>query len=128
MKNKGYMTIEMSLVLPVILIIIFLMMIGLLAAYEKETLRANSYAELYSVPLGIVRKKKVGEYLNSLERRNVCVFGESDVTSSYTFYKGTSDGVISDRTGQDHIKTSHEMGVRTSRLRRWQFYDSLADD
>ena len=128
MKNKGYMTIEMSLALPVIMIIIFLMLIGLLAAYEKETLRANSYAELYSIPLQIVRTKKVSEYLNSLERRNVCVFGESDVTSSYTFHKATSDGVVSDRTGQDHINTSHEIGVRTSRLRRWQFYDSLTDD
>ena len=55
MNNKGYMTIEASFIVPIVLFGIFFTIMGLMLSYERGYIIAEENVALYEIPLTNIR-------------------------------------------------------------------------
>ena len=63
-SQRGYMTVEASFLMPLVLLIVASMIVALIYVYEKEHVRANIAEAVYSVPFQNKQTENVVEYLN----------------------------------------------------------------
>lgn len=125
--NKGYMTIEASVVVPVILFGVFATILGLMLAYERGYAKASEYERLYTIPLNNIRNESVEEYLGGIDAEKGIVVGALGISSGYSGHKASFEGklkVIKDV----EVSCSREIDVREDRLRRWQLYDDTFEE
>ncbi len=125
-KNKGYMTIEASLIVPVILIGVCIMIMGMILVYERSFLLATEYERLYTIPYEYIRADLVGDYLETEDYNRGLYYKTAEVDTYYISHLAVCDGVLRVR---DSISVSgkHEIDVCSDRLRRWQLYDDIAE-
>ena len=127
MNNKGFMTVEASVVVPVILIGVFVCLFGLILIYEKGYVLSNEYEALYTIPFNDIRNGSVEGYLSGQNYTGGVVLGEANVESGYNWHKAKCQGIVS-LYGDSEVKAAREIDVLVERLRRWQFYDDIAKD
>ena len=121
LNNKGYMTIEASFIIPLILMGIFMCLFGLILVYEKGVIYSSQYAAVYSVPINNIRNDSIEAYLDSKDYSKGVLFGSLTVDTYYSSHKAGCDGQLS-LYGTHQLSSIHEVDARTERLRRWQFY------
>lgn len=127
MNNRGMMTVEASVIVPVVLFGVFICLFGLMLIYEKGYVLGNEYAALYTIPFKDIRNGSVEEYLSGQDYIGGVVLGEANVESGYSWHKARCQGVVS-LYGDSEVKAAREIDVLVERLRRWQFYDDIAED
>ena len=127
MKDKGYLTIEASVIVPVVLFGVFICLFGLVFIYEKGYVQSSIYEALYTIPLNNIRKDDVVSYLDSEDYSGGIVWGTSKVESKYIFKKAECDGTV-DLYGSSSVDGVREVDCLVERLRRWQFYDGFAEE
>ncbi|MCR5213454.1 MAG: hypothetical protein K6E10_03495 [Eubacterium sp.] len=125
-KNRGYMTVEASLLVPIILFGVFIMIMGMILVYERSCLMATEYERLYSVPLEYIRADIVEDYLASEDYNRGLYYKTACVETAYVSHLAVCDGVLKVRDNIE-ITGEHEIDVCTDRLRRWQLYDDIAE-
>ena len=125
-SNKGYMTIEASVLVPVILVGAMLMIMGLILTYEKAKLMSTEYKALYSIPVDDIRSDSVAGYLSGKNYNEGIAYGSTSVNVSYAGHRARCDGMVV-LNGTVTACGDHEIDVLSDRLRRWQLYDSLAE-
>ena len=121
-SESGSITIEMSLITPVLLLIIFLMIRGFVFVYDTELLRGKGYEIIYSA-----RFDEEEDYMKkgTEQSGNVLWTTESyemSASKDTLYYKATFD-----MKGRAEVVAKKEYGLCTDRLRRWQVYGDLAD-
>lgn len=126
MKNKGYMTIEASFIVPIVLFGIFFTIMGLMLSYEKGYIIAEENVALYEVPIRNIRDNTVEGYLSGKDYTGGVVIGAAAVSTSYSSHKACCDGVLK-IYGTNSVSSSREIDICTNRLRRWQLYDDLIE-
>lgn len=126
-SRKGYMTIEASFIVPIILFAAMLMIMGLIITYEKAKLLSTEYKALYSIPIDDIRSGSVESYLNGKNYGASLIYGDHSVSTSYAGKRAKCDGTI-ELFGTVTASGDHEIDVLSDRLRRWQLYDSLAEE
>ncbi|SEP57322.1 hypothetical protein SAMN02910369_00230 [Lachnospiraceae bacterium NE2001] len=119
--SKGYMTIEASVIIPVVIIGIFVCLFGLILIYERASVSAAEYRALYTIPLNSIRNKEVQAYLEAQDYTGTVVLGSASVESSASGSKASCEGQVC-LFGSSSVSGSREIDVRVDRLRRWQFY------
>ena len=125
--NKGYMTIEARVIVPVIIFGAFFAILGLLIAYERGFVNSSEYERLYTIPLNNIRNECVEEYLSGADFEKSIVTGALDMKSSYSSHKASFEGTL--RVIKDiSVSCSREIDVREDRLRRWQLYDDTFEE
>jgi hypothetical protein len=125
-SDKGYMTIEASVIVPVILFATMLMIIGLVLTYEKARLLSIEYKALYTIPLDDIRSDSVDGYIGGKNYNDGIAYGNVSVDTSYAGHRAKCDGTV-ELYGTVSANGDHEIDVLSDRLRRWQLYDSLAE-
>lgn len=127
MMNKGYITIEASVIVPIVLFGVFATILGLMIAYERGYVKASEYERLYTIPLENIRNESVAAYLDGADCEKGIVCGSVEVTGGYSGHKALFEGVL--RVMSDNeVNGSREVGVCTDRLRRWQLYDDTFEE
>ncbi|MEE3399232.1 MAG: hypothetical protein VZR64_07180 [Eubacterium sp.] len=119
--RKGFMTIEASVVVPVVIIGIFVCLLGLILVYERGYILSEERRALYTIPLVNIRNKEVEAYLNSQDYTKAVVLGSAEVDGSSSSNKATCEGSLH-LFGSSEVDAEREIDVRMERLRRWQFY------
>ena len=72
------MTVEASVIVPVILIIVISLIMMFLYLYEREYLRSEIYVKAYSVPYHSSKSDAdIVEYLNGFRPQDVYMFGNT---------------------------------------------------
>ena len=128
MNDKGYMTIEASVVFPVVVFGVFVCILGMILVYEKGYVLSREYETLYTISLADIRNDRVETYLSEKDYSGGIVLGDVNVETQYYFCKAKCDGELR-LYGTSEINAVREIDVRVDRLRRWQFYDdSFQDD
>lgn len=122
-KNKGFMTVEASLVMPAAIMCFFIILYGLILSLDTEMVRADIYSVIYSVPV-LNGERYVEEAANGGNIGKDIIWG--DVSSE-------TDGAAAiradiDLRGVHTVTGSTEYDLCTARLRRWQLYGNLADE
>ena len=124
LNNKGYMTIEASFIIPLILMGIFMSLFGLILVYEKGVIYSSQYAAIYSVPINNIRNDSIEAYLDSRDYSRGVLFGSLTVDTYYSSHKAGCNGELG-LYGTHQLSSVHEVDARAERLRRWQFYDDI---
>jgi len=125
--RRGYMTIEASIVIPIIIMGIFVCLFGLILVYERSYILSEEYKALYTIPLVDIRNKEVDSYLNSQDYVSAVVLGSADVEGGYSKPWASCSGILR-LFGTHNIDASREIDVRVDRLRRWQFYGDTYEE
>lgn len=123
MNNKGFMTIEASVLVPVIFCAIFVMLYALIFIYERSVLSASEYEALYTVPLENIRNKEVEQYISTYDYKNGILYCDVSMKNGYSFHKASCDGQL-ELFGESQLKGTREIDACVDRLRRWQLYDN----
>ncbi len=125
-KNAGFMTIEASVIIPVILLAVMVVLSGLIIIYEQGTLYAEETEALYTIPLGSIRDENVEEHLGNISYGEGLEFGSIDVSAGYCRHKAKCEGKI-EYMDSFEISSTRELDVLVDRLRRWQLYDDISE-
>ena len=124
-NNKGFMTIEASVIVPTVLICVFIVILGFIFVYERAYVLSEEYETIYTIPLKNVRENTVAEHLNSKDYTGPIIYGSIIAEGEYGKHMAGYDGSIS-IMGVRKITSKREIDVCVDRLRRWQLYDDLA--
>ena len=126
-SNKGVISIEASLVMFIVIIMVFVCIYGMMYVMNCETLRSYMYERIYTAPL-----IKTSEYISEGVKENG--LGELMMWCDDYSMNGLAgdDGIAMmgriDMRGITEIGCSTELGLCTDRLRRWQMYDDIAEE
>lgn len=123
--NKGYMTVEASFIVPLIMTITVVMMLALVFMYEKEYLRAGLYVDIYTIPYD--EQESPGGYLNQSQPEDFCLFGEAGKTALVSGNTIEEIGVVNFK-GSEGIHAMRGRDKCADRLRRWQLYDAIKEE
>ena len=126
-NNKGFMTIEASVVVPVVLFGVFTCIFGLIHAYERGYTMTGEYEALYEIPFNDVRNETSAGFLSGREYDKGIINGSLSVSCGYAGDKATCDGDL-ELFGNTKIKGEREIDVCVDRLRRWQLYDDIVQE
>ena len=126
-KDKGYMTIEASIVIPVVLIGIFISLAGLIIMFEKSVIKAQEVETLYQIPLGYIRDDIVGGYLEEKNYGDSLEYGETSSSGNYSHHKACASGEL-EYIKRFKVSSEREIDLCVDRLRRWQFYDDISEE
>ncbi len=128
-SNRGSITVEMSLVMPMVLIIIFELIMMLVNMINQAVIQGNSYKSLYtfSAVENNLHEENLLQRVINLEmtlNKEGCqvdlVQKEDEVEINII-----SGGNVS---SMRNIIYSSEEGKCTSRLRRWQLYEDVLQE
>jgi len=132
-NDKGMMTLEASVIVPVILFLFAGVLLLFLAQGKRESLRGEMYTSLYTIPYA-EEKEIIAAY--AVMQRADDLSGKADIAS--VSYSGDGDelalsgGVrfagIGEYGGTLVVKAARERDKCVSRLRRWQFYGDITED
>ena len=127
LRSHGYMTVEASVVVPVILLIAMSLIMIFLHLYEREFLRSEMYVQAYSIPYHSTKcDEDIVAYLNTFQTKAEYMFGNhesrADCSRGQMSFKGSLDYKV-----KDDFEIIHEVGKCTERLRRWQLYEDIAE-
>ena len=126
-KDKGYMTIEASVVIPVVLIGVFITLAGLIIMFEKSVIKAQEVETLYQIPLGYIRDDIVGSYLEEKSYGDTLEYGETSSSGNYSHHNASASGEL-EYIKRFKVDSEREIDLCVDRLRRWQFYDDISEE
>ncbi|MBO4591864.1 MAG: hypothetical protein J5684_04815 [Eubacterium sp.] len=124
--NKGYMTLEASLIVPMVLCAIFMILFCLIFVYERGVVLSSENEALYTIPVKSIRDDSVTSYLSGRNYEEGITYGSCDVNVDYVSHKAKCEGMIH-LYGDSGISSKREIDVCVDRLRRWQLYDDIAE-
>ncbi|MBR6403156.1 MAG: hypothetical protein IKS48_07200 [Eubacterium sp.] len=124
--NRGYMTLEASLIVPMVLSAIFMTLFCLIFVYERGIILSSENEALYTIPLKDIRNDSVTAYLSGRDYEEGMAYGSCNVNVDYTGHKAGCEGMIHLYSDSD-ISSKREIDVCVDRLRRWQLYDDIAE-
>jgi hypothetical protein len=125
-KNKGWMVVEASVIMPLIIGVVFIVIYGFVYILNREAARSEMYSAIYSISITDMDAKEysfsdsreqLGSQMLWCEPRSAA-FG-LDGTITYITYM--------DMKGTTTVTAQTETGLCTQRLRRWQLYGNLAE-
>ncbi len=125
LKDKGFLTVEITIIMPLILLVIFLVIWLFMFLLEKEKLRCDEYREIYSIPWGVLREKKEEEYINGMDFGVGHPYGKVDVKIWLYNDSFSIEGKVSLKYKSENA-VIRDVGSVSDRLRRWQFYGNIA--
>ncbi len=130
MSNKGFMTIEACVIVPVLLSCCFFVLALLLQFFRRDALQLAAIRHIYTLTLSAEEEKMLGAELeNKLladGARSGEIPGRAEVSVEEEAAKVISLGrvhLISD----DTVTVTKEVRCCTDRLRRWQLYDDITE-
>lgn len=131
--NAGALSVEASLLLPLIILMIFSMIVGLIFTYEKEHLRAGMVTAVYTVPWQNVRQDTVAEYLNAQDFTGGNIYGETAGEGSCEEKTASVSGrigmkMIPGDAAETQIHVERDIPVPSEKLRRWKILDDFAEE
>ena len=126
--SKGYMTIEASFIIPIILFIAVTLIYLFMHLYEREYLRGELYRNSCSVPYHISKDDgETVQYVNGIAPETESLFGsesrQAECRSGSLTIKGEIDFKV-----ESEFKVQRETWKCTDRLRRWQLYESFTEE
>lgn len=124
--NKGYMIIEASVVIPIVLIAIFVTLAGLIICFEKSVIKVEEVETLYQIPLGNIRDDTVYNYLAAKTYGENIEYGSVNASGNYSRHKAAISGKLS-YIKLFGVSSEREIDLRVDRLRRWQLYDDISE-
>ena len=124
--NKGYMTIEASIIVPVILLAIMMIIVCLIFVYERSVASSSEFEALYTIPIKNIRNDNVTDYLSGRNYDEGLAYGSCDVDASYSWHMAKCDGTLH-LYSDSEICGRREIDQCVERLRRWQLYGDIAD-
>ena len=125
-SDKGYMTIEASIILPTILMAIMMIIVCLIFVYERSVVASSEYEALYTIPLKNIRDDSVVSYLGGRDYQEGLAYGSCSVDTDYSRHMAKCEGILYLYTDSE-IDSRREIDVCVERLRRWQLYGDIAD-
>jgi len=137
--DRGMMTVEATVIVPIILLIITAAVLLYLAIGKREALRGDMYVALYT--LGIADEKD-GSPADTLSgKADRFVMGSTAVTASsrvvgdelimtgtVRYLDGRVPAAIARFRKDMPVITMRERDLCSERLRRWQFYGNLTEN
>ena len=126
-KNRGVISVEASVVMFFVMMIVLLCIYGMMYVLNCETLRSYMYETIYTAPL-IETSRYISESASDSGLDEILVWCDEH---SLTGMAGSDDIIMLgkiDMMGVSGVGCSTEFGVCTGRLRRWQMYDDIAED
>ena len=125
--NSGVISVEASVVMFMVMVIVCLCIYGMMYVLNCETIRSYMYEKIYTAPL-----IETSQYISDGARNN----GLGDLLMwcddySLTGMAGSDSITMIGRInmhGETGLGCSTEFGVCTDRLRRWQMYDDIAEE
>ena len=127
MNDKGYMSIEASVIIPILLIGILVVLAGLIIMFEESVITVEEVESLYGIPLENIRDDRVKNYLCSINPGENLEYGTIDTSSDYVLHNASYSGDLNYFKSFE-ISFSREIDVCTDRLRRWQLYDDIGEE
>ena len=126
--NSGFMTLEASVVIPVIIFIAVSIIFMFIHLYERELLRSDMYERAYSVPYENSKTDAgILQHIKGYQPGDKYLFGKASNSASCFWGQIDYSGSIEFKV-KDNFNINHEVGKVTERLRRWQLYDDLAEE
>ena len=132
-KNEGMMTLEASIIIPVILFLFAGVLLLFLAQGKRESLRGEMYTSLYTIPYA--EEKKILAAYAVMQRANDLSESSGVTSVSYTgdgdrlvLSGGVRFAGIGKYGGTLSLSAGRERDKCVSRLRRWQFYGNITED
>ena len=132
-NNEGMMTLEASIIVPVILFLFAGVLLLFLAQGKRETLRGEMYTSLYTIPFAEEKEllsayavmQKASELSEKSDVASVSYTGDGDRLS---LSGGVRFAGIGKYGGTMSLTAGRERDKCVSRLRRWQFYGDITED
>lgn len=125
--DSGVISIEASVVMFLVMIMIFLCMYGMMYVMNCETIRSYMYEKIYTAPL-IETSQYITDSTNENGLGDVLMWCDNySLTGMVGSDSITMFGQLS-MSGSSGFGCSTEYGVCTGRLRRWQMYDDIAEE
>ena len=122
------MTVEASVVVPIIIFLVITVILIFMHLYEREYLRSEIYEKTYTIPYHNTKNDStILSYLESFNSENVYMFGTKDAKAECAGGQITFHGSINIKI-RDDFDIKHEVGKCTDRLRRWQLYEVIAEE
>lgn len=112
-RNKGMMTLEASVIIPIILILVAGAILLYLTIGKRESIRGEYYTNLYTISLAEERSRTEDQlklsgavyYLDRVDAGNFAAF-----------------------QAEFPVQAARERDKCASRLRRWQFYGDITEE
>lgn len=125
-NGKGFAVVEMTMILPLIFLAVFMIIWIFIFVLEKEKLRTDAYVELYQVPWVIVEEEREGDYLNSINLNKGHPFGK---VKKQVSFDGTNRVILSniELKLSSYTLEKCETDLVADRLRGWQFYGNFTE-
>ncbi len=125
-KNKGWMVVEASVIMPLIIGVVFIVIYGFVYILNREAARSEMYSAIYSIAITDVDAKEYS-FLDSREQLESQMLWCEPQSTAFCL-----DGTITyitymDMKGTTTVTTQTETGLCSQRLRRWQLYGNLAE-
>ena len=138
-KNRGFMTVEVTVIIPILLLIITAVILLYLTIGKREVLRGEMYQSLYT--LGVAQEKD-GSPADALQakasrldrgasgtRASATVIGDQLVmTGSVRFLEQKVPMKMSRFRKDLSVVAGRERDQCSERLRRWQFYGDITEN
>ena len=125
-KDKGYMSIEASVIIPMVLVAVYVIITGLIIIFEMAVLYKDEVTSIYQIPLSDIRNDNVAGYLNGKNYGAVLEYGEASGAGNYMNHKAEISGELK-YIRSFSVCSKKEMDVCVDRLRRWQLYDDIKE-
>ncbi len=129
-KNRGMAVVEVTLILPIILLILVMVIHLMLDAANDSIVRGQCYTALYTYrtedeTMGQRVERWIGDSLVGGDSGNRITWG-TDGNGPYVSIEGERLPVgVAYRYVSDAVTYRTERDVCTDRLRRWQFYGDV---
>ena len=111
MRNRGWMTVEATLLIPIILLLLAGAILLFLTVGKKEIRRGTMYQSLYQITM---EEEQSGEPLKQEE--------------AIPYINRLADGGTGFFRTEFHVTVERERDVCGNRLRRWQFYGDITEE
>lgn len=112
-RNKGMMTLEASVIIPIILFLVAGAILLYLTIGKRESIRGEYYTNLYTISLAEERSRTEDQL---------------KLSGAVYYLDRVDDGNFAAFQAEFPVQAERERDKCASRLRRWQFYGDITEE
>ena len=130
--DRGMMTLEATVIVPIILMIIMAAILLFLTIGRREALRGEMYVDLYTLEIADEKDGSPADTLSGkADRLTASSRGVGDeliMTGTVRYLDGKVPAAVARFRQEMPVITMRERDLCSERLRRWQFYGNLTEN
>ncbi len=127
--NKGSITVEMCLVMPLVLVVVFNMIMVIMNLINQSVIQGNSYVSLYSYSEESDAIFNEAYLEQTIDERLVLNSADCDTQIEISDEEVNVNIVNVDKVNSlNNVSYKTEEGKGTTRLRRWQLYGDVLQE